>query len=186
MRVTVAVSLSSATQLGNGGIPPADPNLVPPQCEDGILCKHRGSPSLAHTLAKPWSTALSLPVPVPLHQEGYKDVIVHKSLLEVLHDGFLGDLGEQDHVVHAALLDIVALPVEALLAALRGEGHSDCTGATTDGKGAPGLDLAPAPPELLVAIIGPGSSRGSKKGCKEGYFGHTGNLQSSKSQHCCP
>lgn len=49
---------------------------------------------------------------------GYKDVVVHEALPEVAHDGVLGDLGQQHHVVHPALLHIVALPVEALLAAL--------------------------------------------------------------------
>lgn len=67
-------------------------------------------------------------LPILLPWEGYEDVIIHKALLEVLHDGLLGDLGEQDHVIHPTLLDIVALPVEALLAALQGEGHSDCGG----------------------------------------------------------
>lgn len=43
--------------------------------------------------------------------EGYKNVVVHVSLLQVLHDGVLCDLGEKDHVVHAAVFDIVALPV---------------------------------------------------------------------------
>lgn len=43
--------------------------------------------------------------------EGYKDVVIHVSLLEVVHDGVLVDLAEQDHVIHAALFDIVALPV---------------------------------------------------------------------------
>lgn len=68
--------------------------------------------------------------------EGYKDEIVHETLLEVLHDGVLGDLGQQHHVIHAALLDIVALPVEALLAALRGQGgHSCCARATSGHQG---------------------------------------------------
>lgn len=43
--------------------------------------------------------------------KGYKNVVVHVSLLQILHDGVLCDLGEQDHVVHTAVLDIVALPV---------------------------------------------------------------------------
>lgn len=43
--------------------------------------------------------------------KGYKDVVIHVSLLEVVHDGVLIDLAEQDHVVHAAVFDIVALPV---------------------------------------------------------------------------
>lgn len=43
--------------------------------------------------------------------EGYKNVVVHVSLLQILHDGVLCDLGEKDHVVHAAVLDVVALPV---------------------------------------------------------------------------
>lgn len=46
---------------------------------------------------------------------GYKDVVIHVSLLEVLHDGVLVDLAEQHHVVHAAVLDIVALPVVAVV-----------------------------------------------------------------------
>lgn len=48
--------------------------------------------------------------------QGYKDVVIHVSLLEVLHDGVLVDLAEQHHVVHAAVLDIVALPVVAVVA----------------------------------------------------------------------
>lgn len=43
--------------------------------------------------------------------EGYKDVVVHVSFLQVLHDGLLCDFGQQDHVVHAALLHILTLPV---------------------------------------------------------------------------
>ena len=43
--------------------------------------------------------------------KGYKDVVIHVSLLEVVHDGVLIDLAEQHHVVHSAVLDIVALPV---------------------------------------------------------------------------
>lgn len=43
--------------------------------------------------------------------KGYKDVVIHVSLLQVLHDGALCDLGQQHHVVHAAVLHIVAVPV---------------------------------------------------------------------------
>lgn len=46
-----------------------------------------------------------------LEVKGYKNVVVHVSLLEVLDDGVLGDLGEQHHVVHSALFDILTLPV---------------------------------------------------------------------------
>lgn len=42
---------------------------------------------------------------------GYKDVVVHVSLLEVFHDGVLCDLGQKHHVVHSALFDILTLPV---------------------------------------------------------------------------
>lgn len=48
--------------------------------------------------------------------EGYKDVVVHVSLLEVVHNGVLVDLGEEHHVVHSTLLDIVALPVVPVVA----------------------------------------------------------------------
>lgn len=43
--------------------------------------------------------------------KGYKNVVVHVSLLQILHNGVFCDLGEQDHVVHATVLDIVTLPV---------------------------------------------------------------------------
>lgn len=42
---------------------------------------------------------------------GYKDIVVHVSLLEVFHDGIFIDLGDQNHVVHSALLHILTLPV---------------------------------------------------------------------------
>lgn len=48
--------------------------------------------------------------------EGYKDVVIHVSLLEVVHDAVLADLAEQDHVIHAAVFDIVALPVVPVVA----------------------------------------------------------------------
>lgn len=48
--------------------------------------------------------------------KGYKDVVIHVSLLEIVHDGVLVDLAEQHHVVHAAVLDIVALPVVPVVA----------------------------------------------------------------------
>lgn len=54
----------------------------------------------------------------PARGPGYKDVVVHEALAEVAHDGVLSDLGQQHHVIHTALFHIVALPVEALLAAL--------------------------------------------------------------------
>lgn len=44
-------------------------------------------------------------------EEGYKDVVIHVSLLEIVHDGVLIDLAEQHHVIHSAVFDIVALPV---------------------------------------------------------------------------
>lgn len=44
-------------------------------------------------------------------EKGYKDVVVHVSLLQVLYNGGLCDLGEQHHVIHTAMLDIVTLPV---------------------------------------------------------------------------
>lgn len=47
-------------------------------------------------------------------RKGYKDVVVHVSLLQVLYDGGLCDLGEQHHVIHTAMLDIVTLPVVAV------------------------------------------------------------------------
>lgn len=58
--------------------------------------------------------------------EGYKDVVVHVSLLQVVCDGVLIDLGQQHHVVHTAHLDILGLPVVPLLTALRRthQGHS--------------------------------------------------------------
>lgn len=48
--------------------------------------------------------------------QGYKDVVIHVSFLEVVDDGVLVDLAEQHHVVHAAVLDIVALPVVPVVA----------------------------------------------------------------------
>lgn len=47
----------------------------------------------------------------PLWAKGYKDVVIHVALLEVVHDGVLVDLAEQHHVIHAAVFDILALPV---------------------------------------------------------------------------
>ena len=44
-------------------------------------------------------------------KKGYKDVVVHVSFFQVLHDGVLCDLGQQDHVVHPALFNILTLPV---------------------------------------------------------------------------
>jgi len=41
----------------------------------------------------------------------YKYEVVHVSLLQVVHDGVLGDLGQQHHVVHTALLHVLTLPV---------------------------------------------------------------------------
>lgn len=43
--------------------------------------------------------------------KGYKDVVIHVSLLEVVHDAVLIDLAEQDHVIYTAVFDIVALPM---------------------------------------------------------------------------
>lgn len=42
---------------------------------------------------------------------GYKDEVVQESFLEVFHNGVLSDLGQQDHVIHSALLYILTLPV---------------------------------------------------------------------------
>lgn len=47
--------------------------------------------------------------------KGYKDVVIHVSLLEVLHNGILIDLAEQHHVIHSTVFDIVALPVVPLV-----------------------------------------------------------------------
>lgn len=56
--------------------------------------------------------------------KGYEDVIIHEALFKIFHNSVLGDFGEKDHVIHSALLDIVALPVKKLLAALwRDEGE---------------------------------------------------------------
>lgn len=44
-------------------------------------------------------------------KKGYKDVVIHVSLLEVVNDGVLIDLAKQHHVIHPAVFDIVALPV---------------------------------------------------------------------------
>lgn len=55
-----------------------------------------------------WSSYLEKSVET---KKGYKNVVIHVSLLQILHDGILCDLGEQDHVIHAAVLNIVALPV---------------------------------------------------------------------------
>lgn len=54
-----------------------------------------------------------------LHCFGYEDVVIHEALSEVAHDGVLSDLGQQNHVIHTALLHIVTLPVKTLLAALQ-------------------------------------------------------------------
>lgn len=55
----------------------------------------------------------SCPIPGVCKGEdkGYKDVVVHVSLLQVLDNGGLCDLGEQHHVIHATMLDIVTLPM---------------------------------------------------------------------------
>lgn len=47
--------------------------------------------------------------------KGYKNIIIHVSFLQVLHDGILSDFGEQDHVIHSTVLDIVALPVVSVV-----------------------------------------------------------------------
>lgn len=54
--------------------------------------------------------------------EGYEDVVVHVSLLQVVRDGVLVDLGQQHHVVHAAHLHVLSLPMVTLLAPLWGWG----------------------------------------------------------------
>ena len=48
---------------------------------------------------------------VSVNAEGYKYVVIHISLLEVVHNGVFVDLREKHHVVHSTLFDIVALPV---------------------------------------------------------------------------
>ena len=55
--------------------------------------------------------------------EGYVDAVLEEPLLQVVHDASLGDLLEQDHVVHPTGLDIVTLPV---VLGLWTE-HSHCT-----------------------------------------------------------
>lgn len=50
-------------------------------------------------------------VGVCVKKKGYKDVVVHVSFLQVFHDSVLCDLGQQDHVVHPALFNILTLPV---------------------------------------------------------------------------
>lgn len=60
--------------------------------------------------------------------KGYKDVVIHVSLLEVVHDGVLVDLAEQHHVIHSAEFDIVALPVVPVPPApLQQNKHTQCT-----------------------------------------------------------
>ena len=59
-----------------------------------------------------WGSAISRrSVRTGIVRKGYKDVVIHVSLLEVVHDGVLVDLAEQHHVIHSAVFDIVALPV---------------------------------------------------------------------------
>lgn len=93
--------------------------------------------------------------------EGYEDVIIHKALLEILHDGLLGDLGQQHHIIHTALLDIVALPVEALLAALQGKGTEVAEGSspkatgTQMGRMAAASIREPQEPAFLLPQIAP-------------------------------
>lgn len=60
--------------------------------------------------------------------QGYEDVVVHVSLLQVVGDGVLVDLAQQHHVVHAAHLHVLGLPMVALLATLWGAGHDESTG----------------------------------------------------------
>lgn len=89
------------------------------------LPRCRPSPALpcVHPRAVPPSTGRSRSRPCLHHcarGPGYKDVVIHEAFAQVAHDGILRDLGQQHHVVHAALLHVVALPVEALLAALGG------------------------------------------------------------------
>lgn len=43
--------------------------------------------------------------------KGYKDIVIHVSLLQIVHNGVVIDLAEQHHVIHSAVFDIVALPV---------------------------------------------------------------------------
>lgn len=63
-------------------------------------------------------TATAQPSSCALDCLGYEDVVVHKTLAEVAHNGVLGDLRQQHHVIHTTLLHIVTLPVKAFLAAL--------------------------------------------------------------------
>jgi len=44
-------------------------------------------------------------------KKGYKYVIIHVSLFEVLDDGVLVNLRQEDHVVHPGNFDILTLPV---------------------------------------------------------------------------
>lgn len=84
------------------------------------LCHPSLHPSTHHpTIPCPFILLFLCPsFACPIHGPRYKDVVIHESLSEVAHDGVLGDLRQQHHVIHAALFHIVALPVEALLAAL--------------------------------------------------------------------
>lgn len=75
------------------------------QCEDRADC----GDSLNRGLQFPSDCRYNLQHQTQL--VGYKDVVVHVSLLQVVHDGVFGDLWQEDHVVHAALLDILTLPV---------------------------------------------------------------------------
>ena len=47
----------------------------------------------------------------------YINIVVHESFADVVEYGLLGDLGQQDHVVIAALFDILRHPVVADLCA---------------------------------------------------------------------
>lgn len=62
----------------------------------------------------------------PIASKGYKDVVIHVSLLEVVHDGVLIDLAEQHHVIHSTVFDIVALPVVPVVppAPLQNKAHT--------------------------------------------------------------
>lgn len=54
-------------------------------------------------------------------RKGYKNVVVHEPLPQILHDGVFVDLRQENHVIHPALLDVLHLPVVPLFAALGGE-----------------------------------------------------------------
>lgn len=48
--------------------------------------------------------------------KGYKNIIIHVSLLEIIDNAIFSDLREKHHVIHSTLLDIVTLPVIPVVA----------------------------------------------------------------------